>query len=75
MNNLEFDYLSRRPGRTGRRAPKRPTRIGPSRKRALLHHFGSAKGVAEAGLDDLAAVEGVGPGMARRIYEHFRGAG
>ncbi|MHA1113753.1 MAG: excinuclease ABC subunit UvrC [Alphaproteobacteria bacterium] len=49
--------------------------IGPARKRALLHHFGSAREVAEVGLDDLAEVEGVSAGLARRIYDHFHGAG
>ena len=49
--------------------------IGPARKRALLHHFGSARGVAEAGLDDLTTVEGVSAGLARRIYDHFHGGG
>jgi len=45
--------------------------IGPARKRALLHHFGSARGVAEAGMRDLEAVEGISRAMARRIYDHF----
>jgi len=45
--------------------------IGPARKKALLHHFGSARGVARAGLDDLEAVRGIDAGMARRIYAHF----
>jgi excinuclease ABC subunit C len=33
--------------------------IGPARKRALLHHFGTAKGVSRAALDDLEKVEGI----------------
>ena len=45
--------------------------IGPSRKRALLHHFGTAKAVSRAGLSDLTAVEGISEAMARQIYEHF----
>lgn len=45
--------------------------IGAARKRALLHHFGSAKAVANAGLDDLEAVGGISKTVARRIYEHF----
>ena len=45
--------------------------IGPSRKRALLHHFGSAKGVSRAALADLKAVEGISHEMARTIYNHF----
>jgi excinuclease ABC subunit C len=45
--------------------------IGPSRKRALLNHFGSAKGVSRAGVDDLKAVEGISAEMAQRIYSFF----
>ncbi len=45
--------------------------IGPSRKRALLHHFGSAKAVSRAGLDDLISVEGISEAMAQLIYDHF----
>jgi excinuclease ABC subunit C len=49
--------------------------IGPKRKKALLHAFGSAKGVAEAGLADLTAVDGISEGLAKKIYDHFRPAG
>lgn len=45
--------------------------IGPSRKKALLQYFGSAKGVARAKLADLKAVEGVSAALAERIYGHF----
>ena len=45
--------------------------IGPARKKALLHHFGSARGVAQAGLADLEACPGVNTATARRIYAHF----
>lgn len=41
--------------------------IGSKRKRALLHHFGSAKGVARANVEDLCAVEGINETMARQI--------
>ncbi len=46
--------------------------IGPGRKRALLHHFGSAKSVSRAALSDLKAVEGISEQMAQAIYDHFR---
>jgi excinuclease ABC subunit C len=46
--------------------------VGPGRKRALLHAFGSARGVARASVDDLAKVEGVNAPLAQRIYAHFR---
>ena len=45
--------------------------IGPTRKRALLKHFGSAKAVSRASPDDLAAVEGISAQMARTIYDFF----
>ena len=45
--------------------------IGTAIKRRLLNHFGSARGVRQAGAEDLANCPGVGAGMARRIHEHF----
>ncbi|MEO0981945.1 MAG: excinuclease ABC subunit UvrC [Pseudomonadota bacterium] len=48
--------------------------IGPARKKALLHRFGSAKGVAKAKLSDLAEVDGVNQALAERIYGHFHGS-
>jgi excinuclease ABC subunit C len=45
--------------------------IGPTRKRALLKHFGSAKAVSRAGVDDLEAVDGISGEMARKIYNFF----
>jgi len=49
--------------------------IGAARKKALLHHFGSAKGVADAGLADLEAVDGISKALAQKIYDHFHPAG
>jgi excinuclease ABC subunit C len=45
--------------------------VGAKRKKALLLHFGSARGVAGAGLSDLAAVEGISTAVAEKIYGHF----
>lgn len=45
--------------------------IGPTRKRALLHHFGSAKAVSRASVGDLATVNGISEETAQRIYDHF----
>ena len=45
--------------------------IGPTRKRALLTHFGSAKAVSRASLADLKAVEGISAAMAQTIHRHF----
>lgn len=46
--------------------------IGPSRKKALLAHFGSAKAVRNAALADLEAVDGVSKAMAKRIHDWFQ---
>jgi excinuclease ABC subunit C len=45
--------------------------IGAARKRALLNHFGSARGVKMAGLGDLEAAPGINKEIARRVYAHF----
>jgi excinuclease ABC subunit C len=45
--------------------------VGAAMKRKLLNHFGSARGVRQAGLADLEVCPGVGPALARRIHEHF----
>ena len=46
--------------------------IGPGRKRALLHAFGSAKGVSRAEVAELEKVDGVSGALAQRIYDYFR---
>ena len=45
--------------------------IGAKRKKALLMRFGSARGVSEAGLADLKAVEGISAHVAKKIYDYF----
>ncbi len=45
--------------------------IGPSRKRALLQHFGTLKAIERASPADLAKVAGINAEMARKIYEFF----
>ena len=45
--------------------------VGPGRKKALLHAFGSAKGVSKASAADLAKVDGVSDQLAQRIYDFF----
>ncbi|BBK35531.1 UvrABC system protein C [Allostella sp. ATCC 35155] len=49
--------------------------IGPRRKRALLHHFGSARAVARAGLADLETVPGISKTVANLVYDFFHGNG
>ena len=45
--------------------------IGPTRKRALLQHFGSAKAVSRAGVEDLKQIRGISREMAQGIYDFF----
>lgn len=46
--------------------------VGPGRKKALLHAFGSAKGVGRASVVDLVKVDGVSQALAERIHAFFR---
>ena len=45
--------------------------VGAQRKRLLLHHFGSAKAVSRAGLEDLEQVDGISIRLAKIIYDYF----
>ena len=45
--------------------------IGPTRKRALLHHFGTVKAIERAALEDLARTPGVNAATARAVYDFF----
>ena len=45
--------------------------IGKQRKRALLNHFGSARSVESASLEDLKSVEGIEDNIAKKIYNYF----
>jgi excinuclease ABC subunit C len=45
--------------------------VGPTRKRALLRHFGTVKAIERASLPDLAQVPGINAETARKIYEFF----
>ena len=45
--------------------------IGQTRRRALMNHFGSAKAVSRAGIEDLKAVAGISAEMAQKIYDFF----
>ena len=46
--------------------------VGPGRKKALLHAFGSAKGVGRASVVDLVKIEGINQALAERIHAFFR---
>ena len=45
--------------------------VGKQRKRSLLNHFGSARSVESASLEDLKSVEGIEESMAKKIYDYF----
>jgi excinuclease ABC subunit C len=49
--------------------------IGPARKEALLKSLGSLKRVRAASIEELAQVEGVGPGLAAQLWRHLREKG
>ena len=46
--------------------------VGPTKKKALLLHFGSVEGVRGASVEDLAQVAGIGEELAQVIYDYFR---
>ena len=45
--------------------------IGPKRKKTLLRHFGSARAIASASVEEIAAVEGMTRDVAERVKEHI----
>ena len=49
--------------------------VGASRRKALLTHFGSLKKVTAASVEELAAVQGIGPAVAQRIFEELQEPG
>jgi excinuclease ABC subunit C len=49
--------------------------VGPARKRALLHAFGTAKAIAKAALSDLEKVSGINASTARLVYDFFHDGG
>ena len=49
--------------------------IGARRKQALLHHFGSARAVARAGLAEIERVAGISKAVAKKVYDHFHADG
>ncbi len=49
--------------------------IGPARKRALLHAFGTAKAISRAALGDLEKVPGINAATAKLVYDFFHGEG
>ncbi|MFQ5939052.1 MAG: excinuclease ABC subunit UvrC, partial [Alphaproteobacteria bacterium] len=68
-------HRARRSKALGRSMLDEISGIGAHRKRALLHHFGSARNVSKAGLEDLELVDGISKAVAKKIYDHFHAEG
>ncbi len=49
--------------------------VGPARKKALLMHFGTARAVRDASLEDLARTPGVSAAVAQTVYDYYHGGG
>ena len=45
--------------------------IGPGRKKALLHHFGSSRAVSSASIQELQAAPGINKSVAKKIHAYF----
>ena len=63
------------PRRSGARRSTRSPASAPRRKQALLHHFGSARAVARAGLGEIERVAGISKTVAKKVYDHFHADG
>lgn len=46
--------------------------LGPVRRRTLLRHFGSLTGIRQASLDEIRAVPGIGPDLAKKVFDYVR---
>jgi excinuclease ABC subunit C len=62
-------HRGKRKKRTLRSVLDEITGVGPTKRKALLAAFGSAQGVADADVDAIAAVKGIGPALAQRLKE------
>jgi excinuclease ABC subunit C len=49
--------------------------VGETRRRQLVRHFGSARRAAQASLEELEQVPGLGPQLAKVVYDHLHGGG
>jgi excinuclease ABC subunit C len=64
-------HRARRTKALGRSSLDEIAGVGARRKQALLHHFGSARTVARAGLGELERVAGISKTVAKKVYDHF----
>lgn len=65
---------SRRGKRMTRSALDRLSGVGPARRSALLRHFGSAKNLRAASVEEITQVKGIGPGLAEKIHDQLQGS-
>ncbi|MEE2748264.1 MAG: helix-hairpin-helix domain-containing protein, partial [Candidatus Thermoplasmatota archaeon] len=66
------NFHRKRRGRKGLADPLEAVEgLGAKRLQALLRHFGGRRGIDHASLDDLTAVEGIGPALAERIWREI----
>jgi len=66
-------HRQRRGGKRSTSALEEIPGVGPTRRQRLLKHFGGLRGLARAGADDIAKVDGISGQLARQIYEAFHG--
>ncbi|MBH0238505.1 excinuclease ABC subunit UvrC [Methylobrevis albus] len=64
-------HRARRSKDIGRAGLEEIAGVGPTRKRALLNHFGTLKAIQRAGIEDLLSVPGISEATARTVYEFF----
>jgi excinuclease ABC subunit C len=68
-------HRTRRSSNIGKTGLQEIPGVGPSRKRALLHHFGTLQAIEQASLSDLENVPGIDARLAKAVYDYFHAGG
>ncbi len=68
-------HRTRRSSNIGKSGLQEIPGVGPSRKRALLHHFGTLQAIEQASLSDLESVPGIDARLAKAVYDYFHAGG
>lgn len=68
-------HRTRRSSNIGKSGLQEIPGVGPSRKRALLHHFGTLQAIEQASLSDLESVPGIDARLAKAVYNYFHAGG
>lgn len=68
-------HRTRRSSNIGKSGLQEIPGVGPSRKRALLHHFGTLQAIGQASLSDLENVPGIDARLAKAVYDYFHAGG